>query len=129
MMSIFSKLFGSNKVVDAAIKAGDVIFYTDEEKSEWKLRMLKAYEPFKIAQRYLAVILSIPFVGLHALAGIQILIAGWFTGATGKNIHEASLALMEINNETLGMPVSIVLGFYFAGGLAEGAFRAKNGKD
>lgn len=129
MMNIFSKLFGSNKVIDAAIKTGDALFYTDEEKSEWKLKMLKAYEPFKIAQRYLAVILSIPFVGLHALAGVQILVAGWFTGALGKNIHESSLALMEINNATLGMPVSIVLGFYFAGGLAEGALRAKNGKD
>ena len=118
-MIIWSKLFGTQAVVDAGIKAGDALFFTDEERSEWRLRLLKAYEPFKIAQRWLALILTTPFVALHSLAGIQLLVMGWLPGALQKSVHESALVLMEHNNETLGLPVAIVLGFYFGGGMLE----------
>lgn len=123
-MGIWSKLFGADKVIDAGIRAGDALFFTNEEKAEWRLRLLKAYEPFKIAQRWLAVIVTVPFVGLHVIAGLQILITGWLPGALGKSVHEASLVVIEHNNDTLAVPVAIILGFYFAGGMAEGAIRA-----
>lgn len=118
-MSIWSKLFGADKVIDAGIRAGDALFFTDEEKSEWRLRLLKAYEPFKIAQRWLAILLTTPFVALHSLAGIQLLIMGWLPGSLQKSVHESALVLMEHNNDTLGLPVAIVLGFYFGGGMIE----------
>ena len=126
-MGIFSKLFGSDSVIDAGINAADAVFFTDEEKSEWRLRLLKAYEPFKIAQRWLAIILTTPFAALHTIGGLQILISGWMPDAFGKAIHEASLAMMEVNNDTLGLPVAVVLGFYFAGGAMEGVVKAKLG--
>lgn len=128
-MGIWSKLFGADKVIDAGIRAGDALFYTDEEKSEWHLRLLKAYEPFKIAQRWLAIILTTPFVGLHTLAGLQLLIMGWLPGPLQKSVHESALVLMEHNNDTLGVPVAIVLGFYFGGGMIESYTRTKSGKD
>jgi hypothetical protein len=118
-MSIWGKLFGAEKVVDAGIKAGDALFFTAEEKSEWHLRLLKAYEPFKIAQRWLAILLTTPFVTLHTLAGAQLIIMGWLPSELQKSVHEASLALIEHNNDTLGLPVAIVLGFYFGGGMLE----------
>lgn len=123
-MSIWGKLFGAEKVVDAGIRAGDALFFTSEEKAEWRLRLLKAYEPFKIAQRWLAVIMTTPFVGIHVLAGLQILVTGWLPGEMGKSVHEAALVVMEHNNDTLALPVAIILGFYFAGGMAEGAITA-----
>lgn len=118
-MAIWSKLFGADKVINAGIRAGDALFFTDEEKSEWRLRLLRAYEPFKIAQRWMAILLTTPFVALHSLAGVQILIMGWLPGALQKSVHESALVLMEHNNETLGLPVAIVLGFYFGGGMIE----------
>lgn len=118
-MNIFARLFGSDKVINAGIKAADSIFFTDQEKASWKINLLKAYEPFKIAQRWLAIILSAPFVTLHTVAGIQILVAGWLNSSLGKSAHEAALSAMEWNNETLGLPVAIVLGFYFSGGAIE----------
>lgn len=124
-MSIWGKLFGSESVVDAGIRAGDAMFFTSEEKANWRLQLMRAYEPFKIAQRWLAIILTTPFAALHTLGGAQILIAGWLPDALGKSIHEASLAMMEVNNDTLGLPVAVVLGFYFAGGAFEGVVRAK----
>lgn len=126
-MNIFAKIFGSDKIIDAGIKAGDSLFFTDQEKSEWKIRILKAYEPFKIAQRWLALTLSIPFVVLHTFAGLQVLLSGWFIGARGKSVHEAALSLMELNNDTLAVPVAIVLGFYFGGGTIESFTRARKG--
>lgn len=128
-MGIFAKLFGSDKIIDAGIKAGDAIFFTDQEKADWKIRLLKAYEPFKIAQRWLAIILSIPFVSLHTASGVQILLAGWSVGKVGKSAHEAALSVMEWNNETLGVPVAIVLGFYFSGGAIESIAKVRNNKD
>jgi hypothetical protein len=124
-MGIFAKLFGSTQVIDAGIKAGDAIFFTDQEKANWKIRLLKAYEPFKIAQRWLAIILSIPFVSLHTVSGVQILAAGWMNSGLGKSAHEAALSVMEWNNETLGIPVAIVLGFYFSGGAIESLNRIR----
>lgn len=128
-MAIWGKLFGSDKIIDAGIKAGDAVFFTDEEKSEWRLRLLKAYEPFKIAQRWLALLTTTPFVLLHILAALQVLITGWLPGPLGKAVHESALNVMQYNNDTLGVPVALILGFYFAGGAFEGALRAKSGKD
>ena len=125
-MSIWSKLFGAEKIIDAGIKAGDALFYTDQEKSEWHLRLLKAYEPFKIAQRWLAIILTTPFVALHSIAGLQMLLMGWLPGALQKSVHESARVLMEYNNETLGVPVAIVLGFYFGGGMIESYRKVKS---
>ena len=123
-MGIWGKLFGAEKVIDAGIRAGDAMFFTSEEKAEYRLRLLKAYEPFKIAQRWLAIIITTPFVGLHVLSGVQLLITGWLPGAMGKSVHEAAIVVIEQNNDALAVPVAIVLGFYFAGGMAEGAIRA-----
>lgn len=128
-MAIWGKLFGSDKVIEAGIRAGDAVWFTDEEKSEWRLRLLKAYEPFRIAQRWLAVITSAPFVALHCVAALHVFAAGWIGGPLGKQVHEAALNVMELNTDTLGIPVAVILGFYFAGGAFEGALRAKSGRE
>lgn len=128
MWQLLAKMFGSDKVIDAGISAADAIFFTDEEKADWKIRVLKAYEPFKLAQRYLALVTTIPFVALHVIAAIQIFASGWLGDSLGKAVHEAAMNVIEQNNEALGLPVAIVLAFYFGGGAAEGMIRAKTGK-
>jgi len=50
-MGILSKLFGSDKIIDAGINGIDAMVFTDQEQSNAKLAFLKLYEPFKIAQR------------------------------------------------------------------------------
>jgi hypothetical protein len=51
---MFGNLFGTKEVIDGGISLIDNAFYTDQEKANMKIKLLKAYEPFKIAQRYLA---------------------------------------------------------------------------
>lgn len=113
MLKFLGKLFGSEKMVDAGIAAGDAAFFTKEERSEWTLNLLKAYEPFKLAQRFLAFIFCVPY----ALLASGMIISELFFSA---EIDE-SLRLL---NETFGGPCSIIVAFYFGGGLLEGAINA-----
>ena len=127
-MGFFSKLFGSDEVikktVDGVYNGIDKLVYTEEEKAEMRLKsanyflkLLKAYEPFKLAQRFLALTVTIPYVFVWLIS------AGMFVwgGSTGdNNIVEVSKELAKWNNEVLGMPVALILGFYFSGGMVEG---------
>lgn len=120
-MGIISSLFQSestiNKVVDAVVDTGDAIFLTDEEKLKYgnikqklKIEMLKAYQPFKIAQRFLALIFCVPFVLIHIFS-----VALYASGYTAKAVE-----IITLNNDALGTIVLGVVLFYFGGGSIEG---------
>ena len=133
-MGILSKLFGSDKVIDAGMSAIDKIAYTDEEKADNNLKfqnvkvaLLKAYEPFKIAQRFIALIVGIPFVVIHAiifLAKLIILITASYYGTEFYDFAITQLSKMATeNNETLGEPFVWICIFYFGGGAGEGIIK------
>lgn len=97
----------------------DDAFYTDQEeaqdeqkKREWKLKLLQAYQPFKVAQRRLALLYSVPYVSF-ASYGLAI-----------NDLERVAMA-----NDVFGIPCSIILGFYFMGGAGEGMIRASLKKD
>jgi hypothetical protein len=113
-MGIFSKLLGSDKVIDAGISGIDSIFYTDEEKAENKKAFLKLYEPFKVAQRYLALVFSIPYVMMVLIT----FIASFFREVETQ---------IDLLTGDIGTVVGIIVGFYFLGGSLSGGFgRNKN---
>jgi len=123
-MGIWSTLFGSENVIkkaaDGIYNGVDASFYTDEEKAKGFLNLLKHYEPFKIAQRLIALTVTIPYVLVWVLCAVMLVASGFVEPAYGKQIAEAALDLGELNNGTLGTPVALVLSFYFAGGALEG---------
>tara|TARA_Y100000593_G_scaffold58479_2_gene108662 strand:+ start:1093 stop:1527 length:435 start_codon:yes stop_codon:yes gene_type:complete len=142
-MSIWSKLFGSDKVIEGVYNGLDKVVHTDEEKSDFWLKLLKAYEPFKIAQRYLALIMSISFVSAHLLAVLyfsfslffdpcasQISKDGELVGQTCKaqQLERGAEKIFDKNNEALGLPLALILSFYFGGGAAEGVARSIAGR-
>jgi len=113
-MGIFSKLLGSDKVIDAGINGIDSIFYTDEEKAENKKAFLKLYEPFKVAQRYLAIVFSIPYATMVLIT----FIASFFREVETQ---------IDLLTGDIGTVVGIIVGFYFLGGSLSGGFgRNKN---
>lgn len=131
-MGIFSKLFGADEVVkkaaDGIYNGVDKLVYTDEEKAEMRLKaaqqflqLLKAYEPFKLAQRLLALIFAIPYVLIWLVSAILFIIGALFPQFI--DAIEVSKELAKMNNETLGTPVAIILAFYFSGGMLEGVVR------
>lgn len=129
-MSFLSKLFGSEAVIKSGIAGIDKAFYTKEEQADddikrigFKLAFMKAYEPFKIAQRLLALIISIPFALIHLLSCVIWLIS-IFTFRETPEIYSLVVGelwkVADMNNSTLGEPLMWILIFYFAGGAGEG---------
>lgn len=122
-MSIAGWLFGGDdvkkKMVDGIYNGVDAMVYTDEEKKENHKTFLKLYEPFKVAQRYLSLIFSIPFACLH-LGIFALRVALWDSVA----FQAAAKVIQSDINESLGLIVITIVGFYFAGGTVEGAIKA-----
>ncbi len=65
MWGILGRIFGSEKVIDKAGALIDEMFYTDEEeakdkqklidaKARQRIELMRAYAPFKLAQRFIA---------------------------------------------------------------------------
>ena len=113
-MGIWSKLFGDDKVVDKTFDLVDNAFYTDQEKAENKSSILKHYEPFKLAQRYLAM----TFCPTYCLAWLFTFLTELISSWMGKVVKlENVYALLKGD---MAVMVILILGFYFAGGAAEG---------
>ncbi len=107
MMGFFSRLFGSEKIIDAGVSGIDAMIFTDEEKSNAKMQFLKLYEPYKLAQRYLALIYSIPY----ALAWLVTFIASFFI--------DVALQIELLKGDAFYINI-VILSFYFGGGAASG---------
>jgi len=132
-MGIWSTLFNSgdtlSKATDAVINTGDKLFYTDEEKAEDRIKqreffptLLKAYHPFRIAQRVLAFFFSGLF-GLAFIIGLGISVFNMVatyrqTLAGAEKIVVISLdpLFALVNAFSLGIIMLTIIGFYFAGG-------------
>ena len=115
-MGILSKLFGSDSVIDAGINGIDALVFTDEEKSNAKMKFLKLYEPYKIAQRWMMLFICVPYVSLWFLTGL-IHLADIFTV---KELDTTNI--MYFLNGDVGSSFIIIVAFYFGGGAVEGIF-------
>ncbi len=114
-MALLGKLFGSEKALDKVASGVDKVFFTKEEKSEQWIETLRAYEPFKLAQRLIALLVTSAYILVWLMCATLMLLGLWF-----ENNIELSKLIAEWNNETLGIPFIIIISFYFAGGAAEG---------
>lgn len=112
-MGLMSRIFGSDKIVDAGIKGIDAMVFTDEEKSNVKLAFLKAYEPFKLAQRYLALLITLLIV-VFAITGITFV-------SLGRDVDQLLDLFSALN---LDLSSALIYGFYFGGGAAEGIIKS-----
>ncbi len=119
-MNIFGRLFGSDKVIDGAISGIDKAFYTKEEQAEslerriaLKVKLLQAYEAFKIAQRFLAMLYGIPYV------------SAWFITFAASFFVDVERQMDYLVNSDMAMANLIILGFYFLGGAGESIMKYK----
>ena len=106
-MGFFSKLFGDDKIIDAGISGIDALVFTDEEKSNAKMQFLKLYEPYKLAQRYLALIYSIPYA------------MGWLITFIASLFVDVATQIELLKGDAFYINI-VILSFYFGGGAAEG---------
>ena len=111
-MGILGKLLGSDSVIKAGISGIDALVYTDQEKSESKKAFLKLYEPFKVGQRYISLVCVVPYT------------SAWFVTFLASFFIDVSPQLDLLKGD-MGMIVTVIIGFYFAGGVVDGGFRKK----
>jgi len=132
MLGLLGKIFGSDRVIE---KAGDLIddaFYTDSEeaadkkemtkfKAEHRIKLMDAYAPFKVAQRFIA--FGFVFVFLFImLNGVLGALYGWVDMANVNNARNFA------DKMWLGEILIMIVSFYFGGGLAESIKRKSEGK-
>lgn len=118
-MGIFSRLLGSDKIIDNVSSGLDKVYLSKEEKADIHIKFLSVYEPFKVAQRFLALLVGIPYIITHLVSVVYMI----------KGLDELALKIADANNGALGEPFFWIMSFYFMGGLIEGGVRAykKNG--
>lgn len=112
-MSWFSTLLGTNGVVEGIKDGVDKAILTDEERLDYHKEMLKAYEPFKLIQRGLAlgVTLMFSFI-LITQVGLTIL-GGWYPIAT-----EVAAEVNQLESvSTIGYSFLAIMSLYFSGGV------------
>lgn len=113
MIGILAKILGSGDVVKQGMSLIDEMHTSTEEevavKSKAKTDLLAAYAPFKLAQRYLALMFAFTFLLCFAITlGMTL---------SGRGDIEGVKAIL--GDFWIGEIMLIIVGFYFGGGLAE----------
>jgi hypothetical protein len=116
MLSILGKIFGTGDVITKGMELIDSIHTSDEEeiqaRAKAKVDLLGAYAPFKIAQRYLAVMFTVVFLFIM-VNGILGSLYGWI------DLQAVQEAKRFANEMWLGEIMLAIVGFYFGGGFAD----------
>lgn len=126
-MGILSNIFGTGEVIKKGLELIDEAWTSDEEKAEneakiieaktnAKATLLNAYAPFKLAQRYLALMFSSVFLFIM-MNGVLGALYGWV------DMNAVQEAKRFANEMYLGEIMLSIIGFYFMGGVIESAKR------
>jgi hypothetical protein len=122
-MSIWASIFGGGDVIKKGFQLIDDMHTSDEEeiqaKSKAKTDLLTAYAPFKVAQRYLAVLFAVTFILSFTLVLVMTLI----------KVGDISSVKIVLSEFYIGEIMLTIILFYFGGGAFEGGVNAiKNNK-
>jgi len=122
MIGILGKILGSGDVIKKGMELIDDMHTSSEEeiaaKSKAKIDLMNAYAPFKIAQRYIALMFTGVFLSMFVLVLAMTL--------AGEGDIEAVKQI--IGDFWIGEIMLMIVGFYFGGGLAESVGSARNKK-
>ena len=132
MLQILSNIFGTGEVIKKGLELIDEAWTSDEEKAEneakiieaktnAKATLLNAYAPFKLAQRYLALMFSSVFLFIM-MNGVLGALYGWV------DMNAVQEAKRFANEMWLGEIMLTIIGFYFGGGLVE-SYKNKDKKN
>jgi hypothetical protein len=112
-MGILGTIFGSSEVISKGIDLIDSFHTSTEEEiaanAAAKVRIMQSYEPFKIAQRYIALLFTFTFLGCFIL----------ILGMTLLGDVDVEGARSVISEFWIGQIMLMIATFYFGGGLAE----------
>ena len=114
MLGILTAILGNASVVKKGMELLDDVVTSDVEmeraKAQSKIDIMKSYAPFKVAQRYLALMFTATFLASFFLVLVLTLM--------GKaNIPEIKQV---VDDFYIGEAQLTILAFYFGGGMLEG---------
>jgi hypothetical protein len=122
-MGLLGKILGSDEIIKGGMNLIDDMFETDAEKRESKTKakidLMKAYAPFKVAQRYLALMFGGSFLMCFWIAV--------FMALTGRGSIDDLMKVMDAF--MIAWIMTSIIIFYFGGGLVEsGGNAVRKGK-
>jgi len=113
MLAVLGKILGSGDVVKQGMKLIDDMHTSTEEeiaaKSKARIDLMNAYAPFKLAQRYLALMFGFTFLASYIIVLTMTIV--------GKGDPDAVTKVME--QFSINYAMMIILGFYFGAGALE----------
>ena len=122
MIPILSSILGSKEVIKSGIELIDDMHTSDvemiEAKVQGKVNLLAAYAPFKVAQRYLALLFSFTFIGSFLLV----------LGMTLAGMGDIEAVKSVLSEFYIGEIMFAIIIFYFGGGAMEGTLGKLKGK-
>ena len=122
MLNVIGKILGSGDVISKGMSLiDDMVTSTEEEiqaKAKAKTELLAAYAPFKIAQRYLALMFGLTFLSSYLIV----------LGMTIFEKGNPSDVTQVMEQFSINYAMLIILGFYFGGGAVEGFLERKSKK-
>jgi hypothetical protein len=114
MFGVLAKIFGSGDVISKSIDLIDSMHTSTEEeiaaKSKAKTDLLGAYAPFKLAQRYLALMFATTFLSCFAIV----------LGMTLYGKGDITAVKQILGDFYIGEIMLTIVMFYFGGGAFEG---------
>ncbi len=112
-MGVLSTILGSGDVISKGLNLIDDMHTSKEEeivaKTKAKTDLLASYAPFKVAQRYLALIFGLTFVASYVMV-----LALFFLEKDVAQVQEIISAFK------IDWIMLTIVGFYFGGGAFEG---------
>lgn len=119
MFAVLSKILGSGDVIKQGMQLIDEMHTSTEEeiaaKSKAKQELLTAYAPYKLAQRYLAMMFGITFLGSYVLV-LAMTVSGY---------GDPDAVTKVMDQFSINYAMLIILGFYFSGGVIEGVMEKR----
>lgn len=120
MFATIAKILGSGDVIEKGLDLIDDMHTSDEEaiqaKAQAKINLMTAYAPFKVAQRYVALM----FTGVYLGSFLLVLVMNLAEWGTTSGVIEL------VNQFYVGEIMLTIIAFYFSGGFLEGAIRARS---
>ena len=115
-MGILSTILGSGDVISKGLDLIDGMHTSETEaieaKTKAKTELLSSYAPFRVAQRYLALIFGFTFVGSYLMV-----LTLFFLDKDITQVQELITAFK------IDWIMLTIVGFYFGGGAVEGVVK------
>jgi len=113
MIGILAKILGSGDVVKQGLSLIDEMVVTSEEeiaaKTQQRVQLMQSYAPFKVAQRFLAIMFGGTFLASYVLV-LSMTIGGY---------GDPDAVTKVMDQFSINYAMLLILGFYFAGGVVD----------